>query len=209
MDISLGYHTFAIVLRLTYIEAQSLYNDFPKQAEIRTFQIRKTETPSGADSFTKWLHANFSRYYVMDYPGQNKGITWIMRMNAGSPGFIKRPLGYIGRPTLDKDKSCSIRAIINPKVFTAVVGKKDFLTAASAGDLKAVKDLFNMEAEKISPLLNRFDSYSMNRGDYCANFLLQGLEKYCPPDKKEELPKMIMELIKRSDVCSEGVLGGQ
>ena len=200
MDFSLGYHTFAIFLKLSYRDSKTLYQDFLKCDEIRAYRIRKVELPIDADEFTKYLYSTYPQYYVMDYPGKNKGITWVMRVSKTSPSYITNLALSDRRRSVEVDKPCSIRAIINPKVFCAEYGKKDYLTAASADDLEAVKSIFNEEVKNISPILGQFDQYSMNRGDYCANFSLQGLEQYFPPEKAGEIPMMIMELIKRSDV---------
>ena len=201
MDFSMGYHTFAIFRKLSYQDAKTLFEDFQKQDEIRSFQIRTVELPPDADEFTKWLYSTYPQYHVMDYPGENKGLTWFMRVSKTSPGYIRRTTTFGDRRySVEEDTPCSIRAVINPKVFCAEVGKKDYLSAADATDLEAVRVAFDKEAANISPVLGQFNQYSMNRGDYCANFLLKGLERYFSPERTDEIPALVMELIKRSDV---------
>ena len=95
MDFSIGFHTFAIFQRLTYKEAATLLNVFRKQTDTRTFQVKKSELPPDADGFVKKLYASMPRYYVMDYPDLNKGITWVMRICSDSPGFLFRSDGWL------------------------------------------------------------------------------------------------------------------
>lgn len=44
--------------------------------------------------------------------------------------------------------SCSIKAVINPKILT---GEKSYIIAADAGYLEEIERIFNKEADKISP----------------------------------------------------------
>jgi hypothetical protein len=79
-----------------------------------------------------------------------------------------------------------VMAIITPKVLL----NKDYIAIASESDIQAFKSVFNNEARKISPILEDFDSYSMSRSDYCANFDLEELKISCKPDQKMKLIKM-------------------
>jgi len=200
---SMGHHTFAMNKKLSYNEANELLTDFKKHEGLKIDHIYVDKNTSGADPFIKWLLSTIPRYYVIHYPGQNKGITWLLRISKTSPGFIKLPPGYLDRPyqlSDNIDRPSSIRAVINTKVLTGINGRKDYLTAANDSDLKSVEQLFNIEAEKISPLLGNFMAYSMNRGDYCANIFLDGLTEICPSELIPRIPELIMGLIKHSDV---------
>ncbi len=91
----------------------------------------------------------------------------------------------------------SIQAIINPKVL---IGEKSYIVAADASYLKEVEKIFEQEAEKISPFLKGFNMYRLNRIDYCINFDVSELKFEYPPELTTELPKLIMNLIKCSDI---------
>ena len=83
----------------------------------------------------------------------------------------------------------SVQAIITPRVLL----KKDYINVATELDIQNFKSAFNNEARKISPILMDFDSYSMKRSDYCANFDLEELNMPCT---KEQM----MKLLKRADI---------
>ena len=92
---------------------------------------------------------------------------------------------------------CSIKATINPKIFT---GEKSYITAADSSYIEEVEKRFNKEVARISPMLGRFNDYSLNRLDYCLNFDVSELDLDLPPEQAKELPKRIMQLIKYGDI---------
>lgn len=173
---SIGYHTFAISMSLTQEEASLLFKDFKKYRD-KTKEICIIECP-------KYNKDPFGRHIEIKYLGQYKGIIWKIRFS--NRGFIIN----------DKFMSCSIKAIINPKIFT---GEKSYIIAAHASYLEKIERIFNAEAQKISPMLKRFDCYSLNRLDYCINVDVSEINIY-PFELKKELPKKIMELMKCGDI---------
>jgi hypothetical protein len=82
-----------------------------------------------------------------------------------------------------------IKATITPKVLL----DKDYITVATEKDIFNLKSAFNHEANKISPILQDFDSYSLNRSDYCINFDLNELEIPCTTEQ-------MMTLIKKGNI---------
>jgi hypothetical protein len=69
-------------------------------------------------------------------------------------------------------------------------GLHDYLTAATYDDRNAVIDSFNLAAKRISPVLENFSSYKIDRVHYHINFDLRDfMEKYNP--------ELIINLIKR------------
>lgn len=125
------------------------------------------------------------RHYKIVYLGQKKGITWRIRFS--SKGFFKNG-EYI---------TCSIKAIINPKILTE---EKTYIVAADERYLEDVQRIFNREAEKISPVLRRFENYSLNRIDYCINFDVSELKFDYPEEFENKFPEMIMALIKQGNI---------
>ncbi|MDE6600963.1 MAG: hypothetical protein K2K90_02125 [Lachnospiraceae bacterium] len=172
----MGYHTFAISMSLTQEEAGLLFKDFKRYRD-KTDEICIIECP-------KYKKDPFGRHYEIKYSGEYKGISWKMRFS--NRGFMIN----------DKFMPCSVKAIINPKIFT---GEKSYIIAAHACYLEKVERVFNVEAQKISPMLKRFDCYSLNRLDYCINVDVSEMKIY-PAGLKEELPEKIMELIKYGDI---------
>jgi len=83
-----------------------------------------------------------------------------------------------------------INVTINPKILS---GTTDYITAATYHDLNVAITNFNSISKQISPLLNTFDFYTLNRIDYCINFDLNELIG-------EHDPELIMNLIGRSDI---------
>lgn len=81
-----------------------------------------------------------------------------------------------------------VQATITPKVLL----NEDYIAIANESDIENTKSAFSNEACKISPILEDFDSYSMNRCDYCANFYLDELKIPCTTAQ-------LMKLIKMSD----------
>lgn len=176
MFTSLGYHTFAISMNLTQQEAGTLFEDFKKYRD-RTKAIYIEECP-------EYKVDPFGRHYEIKYFGSYNGLSWKIRFS--NRGFMIN----------DKYITCSIKAIINPKILA---GEKSYIIAAHAGYLEKIEKIFNEEAAKISPILKRFDDYSLNRLDYCINFDISELEFY-PLQSTRKMSEMLMELIKRGDI---------
>lgn len=139
---SMGYHTFAVSMNLTKEEATRLFNDFKKYRD-RTQKICIIECP-------KYKKDPSGRHYEVKYLGQYKGISWRIRFS--NSGFMMN----------GQYMSCSVKAIINPKILT---GEKSYIMAANAGYLERIEEIFNTEAKRISPVLREFGSYSLNRLD--------------------------------------------
>ncbi len=89
-------------------------------------------------------------------------------------------------------KSYIIEVTINPKILGGV---EDYITAATYADMDKAVTNFNLEAEKISPLLKDFRWYSLKRVDYCINFSIEDLGITCSPER-------VMNLIRRADIPS-------
>lgn len=177
MYTSIGYHTFVVSKNLTKEEAGRLFKDFKRYRE-NTKEIY-------ISSALKYDKDPLARHCEIKYTGSHKGIWWKMRFS--SNGFF-----------MDNDfKPCSVKAVINPKTL---IGEKSYIVAADAGMLEAVRRGFDQEAEKISPILKGFDSYSLNRIDYCINFDVSELELDFQDEMPDRLPKRIMELIKCGDI---------
>lgn len=103
----------------------------------------------------------------------NKGIRWLLISVDVKNGYIIQ----------------GVTVIINPKALI----ENNYIRAAQAEDLKTVENLFNNEAEKISPLLLKFGLCSLNRLDPCLNIDLKELDFPCSP-------KQMMTLIKRGNI---------
>lgn len=174
---SLGYHTFSLSMNLTQAEADLLFRDFKKYRD-RTQEIYIKECP-------KYKADPLGRHYEIKYLKKYKGIHWKMR-------FSNQAHNVNG-----KFVTCSIKAIINPKILA---GEKSYIIAADVGYLEEIERIFNKEAGKISPILKRFDYYSLNRLDYCINFDVSELKFNCPSELKEKIPEIIMRLIKCGDI---------
>ena len=72
-------------------------------------------------------------------------------------------------------------------------GLHDYLTAATYDDMSTVIDNFNLAAKRISPVLENFSSYKIDRIDYCINFDLRDFMEKCNPE-------LIINLIKRGNI---------
>lgn len=138
---SIGYHTFVKSMSLTQEEADIVFKGFKKfrndTGEICIIGPRKYDKDP------------FGRHFDIVYPNQYKGISWKIRFR--NKGFYAD----------GEFKPCSIKAIINPKILT---GEKTYIVAANATYLGEVETIFNQEAEKISPMLRRFN-------DVCAKMI--------------------------------------
>lgn len=174
---SRGYHTLTISRPQTPENADKAWRGF-KQYKKATGLIETIKRE-------KYKNDPLGRHYTIVYPGQEKGISWKMR-------FSSRGFCFNG-----EFMPCSIKATINPKVFT---GEKSYITAADSSYIGEVEKRFNEEAQRISPLLGRFNDYSLNRLDYCLNFDVSELGLDLPPEQAKDLPKRIMQLIKYGDI---------
>lgn len=180
MITSLGFHTFTIFLRLTYSQALSLYKDFQRCKEVRIRPIGKNEKNPSA----------FPKGYMVEYISKSKGITWYIRFSEGISQYMQPSLDS-NNPRYQKEATpYSVRATINPKILIKI---RDYLAAANSDCLVDVEKRFNEEAVKISPILSTFESYSMNRIDYCLNIDLVELNIGCSAEQ-------MMLLIKRGDI---------
>ena len=94
---SMGYHTLAISMGLTQAEADMLLNDFKKYRD-RTGEIYIEQKKYKIDPM--------GRHIEIKYLNRHKGIIWRIRFS--NKGFI----------TNGKAVSCSIKAVINPKILT-------------------------------------------------------------------------------------------
>jgi hypothetical protein len=185
---SMGYHTFSLFRKLTVSEGAALLDAFKKYGKrtgiIRVRPLWMDDTDHYSDEFLEKIKSR-SQYHIVEYTAGNVGLRWLLRLSSSSPGFISHSLGRG-----DVDRPCSIKATINPKLFT---GERDYLTAANTNHLPDVETRFNLEAAKISPILGRFADYEFNRIDYCINFALRELGIDCDP-------LLIMELLQRSNL---------
>lgn len=185
---SIGYHTFNIFHKLTVYEANTILNDAyncqKRTGEIRVRPLIMNDDKPDSNEFTEKLKSG-SRYFLIEYTTKHKGLSWLLRLSQKSPGFITMDMS-----AGDEDRPCSIKARINPKLFTGI---RDYLSAASAVNMEGVEERFNLEATKISPLLGSFDDYEFNRIDYCINLALRELGIHCDP-------LVIMDLFQRSNI---------
>jgi len=180
MRSSLGYHTFTIFLRLTDAEAISLYEDFRKNKDIRVRPLKKDgKEPTG-----------YPKVYIAEYTSKYKGITWYVRFNDEMSKFMGMSSNHLSSYYLQEPRPYSVRAKINPKVLAGI---KDYLTAANEDCLDDAEAQFNIEAAKISPVLGKFQHYSINRIDYCLNFDSVELRMGCSA-------KQMMTLIKQGNI---------
>lgn len=170
LHFSQGFHTSMIRKRLTVGQAEGLLGEFRNSG----LRVRPDRGRSKADPF--------GHHWIIEYPGQTKGISWYMRITPEKTTPVFSSDG--------EDRPCNVKAIINPKVF---VGIKYYITAASSDYLGRVEALFDMEAGRISPALGRFAEYSLIRNDYCLNADVSGPEFHCSPEQ-------LMTLLKRADI---------
>lgn len=173
---SVGYHTIAISMNLTDDEADKLLIDFKRYRD-RTNEIY-------IEGSKKYSVDPYGRHCEIKYLGQEKGIIWKIRFS--NQGYLLN----------DRYITCSIKAIINPKIL---VGENSYIIAANADYLEKIEKTFNEEAKRISPRLKKFDDYSLNRLDYCINFDVSELN-YNFGELKNKLPGMLMKLIKCGDI---------
>lgn len=173
---SLGFHTITVSLMTLEKDVLQLIMDFKKfHSTIEPLKMycidprdRQLKVYRPKDNHT-FLPCLFIIYYE-----NYKGIKWIIRSIGDFYGINT----YI------------IDATINPKMMGDI---HDYITAATYGDMDAVITSFNLEASKISPLLENFYNYTLTRIDYCINFDLNELTGSCNPE-------LIIDLIKRDNI---------
>lgn len=184
---SIGHHTINMFHKLTVEEGNAILdNAFKLQKSTKEIRVRPLNMGgdiSDSDNFTQNLKCN-SSYFQIEYTTKYKGLSWLLRLSLRSPGFITFNSGE------EDDHPCSIKAKINPKVFSGI---KDYLSASSSENLEEMEKRFNQEASKISPLLGNFSDYEFNRVDFCVNFSLHELGIDCDP-------LIIMDLFQRSNL---------
>ena len=172
MKSSIGIHTMAITLPL---------NDEDGEALLQIFKACKFVSVVEDCNYNPYdQHA---KYFRVNYKNENVGIIWILK--------ITNHVDYYSL------FSCSIKAIINPKILS---GENTYIVAANKTHLYTVEEGFNREAAKLSPILRKFYDYSLNRLDYCINFDIYEIYKECPKELKKKLPLIMMYLIKQGDI---------
>jgi hypothetical protein len=82
-----------------------------------------------------------------------------------------------------------VMVIITPQVLLS----HDYIRVLEETDLDKVEELYNMEAERISPILMQFGQCSLSRGDPALTIDLRELGYRCSPQQ-------MMALIKRGDI---------
>ena len=181
MVTSLGFHTLELGRTLTKREAREHYHLFKNHPEL--FIIPPKDENRNTSSKNRWLNTS-PKYYNIEYR-HTRGIRWVLK-------FDNKSSHTNGRNRFEEDRPCSIRAIINPKIITGII---DYVTAADESYLDKMITRFNEEARNISPSLRTFESYYLNRVDYCINFDLEELGIGCTPEK-------MMKLLKRANIPS-------
>lgn len=165
-------------LRLTVDEASQLIQTFAKNKDVY-FE-------NNMDGTVHQYHSSF-RYYSIRYRQKYKGLSWTLRYCRQSPDYMIPMVPYMYEV---EDMCCTIKAKINPKIF---LGLGDYITAADGTYLNTLISAFNQEARKISPVLQDFGFYRLNRIDYCINFDLANL-------MKDPQPTDYMVLIQQADI---------
>lgn len=184
MITSLGFHTFTIVLRLTFGESRKLYRNFQEYRD-RTGEVRIRPI-----NWDKRYPKALPKGYAVEYVAQAKGIRWYIRFNDELSNFVQMSDNPNNPHYQVEPKEYSVRATINPKIFTGI---SNYLTAANSDCLEGVETQFNNEAEKISPILGKFEEYSLNRIDYCLNLDLKEIGLPCTS-------KQMITLMKRGNI---------
>jgi hypothetical protein len=182
MITSLGYHTFTIYRTLTVKEARALYQEFKTYRDLyphRIFIIPPDDSNERLnESDNHWLRYNAPKFHNIRYR-KPIGIEWVLKFDSRSPSRGVRGIH-------DEPRPCSIKATINPKILAGI---RDYVTAADESYLDNVRENFDREVERISPLIGRFDRFLLNRVDYCVNFDLDELGIECSPDDMMKLMK--------------------
>lgn len=174
---SSGYHTFAKNKLYSQENIEIIYQQFKKYRD-RTKEI-VIEGPIRYGVDPKGKH------YFIFYKKQKKGLIWKIRFSNNGIWID------------DEYLTCSVKAIINPKMM---VGEKSYIKAANVECLEEIEKVFNEEAEKISPMLGKYHQYSLNRVDYCINFDLSEVEIDGPLELREKFAHYMMRLISYGDI---------
>jgi hypothetical protein len=160
---SLGFHTFSIFQRLSHEDYTDITGSFAVKVRMGVLKKRPVKDKNERTIATEYTYV------------KSMGIRWLT----------------ISLDTNPKFSIYGVMAIINPKVLT---GKNsDYIRISNESDLKKVRELFKIEADKISPLLSNMNYYSMSRGDYCINFEMKELKIPCSVERQ-------LILIKRSNI---------
>lgn len=110
---------------------------------------------------------------------ERKGIRWRLVSFQDNNGFMVQ----------------GVTVVINPRVLI----DKNYIVASEEDDLDLAGELYNREAEKISPILLKFGECSLNRADVCLNIDLNELGISCTPEqmmfliKQGNIPKHYIE----------------
>ncbi len=173
---SQGVHTFSFFQRVKENEYFSLKSDFEKYIKEKgELERQPIKDKNDPKKITGWIYTYESR----------KGIRWVLHSTKVSHEFTI----YV------------IMGIITPKVLIG----NNYIAVANAADLDQVEYLFNKEAEKISPILNKFGFCSMNRADPGLTIDLKELNYPCSPEqltiliKRGDIPKHFVERMKYND----------
>lgn len=176
---SLGFHTITLSLSLESNEVKPLIKHFDKYRE-KTKLIEMYLADKNGDILQVYRPSADKGYFILPlwikikYPKEYTGFKWSIRCNYQNDAF----------------KSYFVEATINPKILGGIT---DYITAATYDDMETAIKNFNLEAERISPILKDFHHYYLKRVDYCINFALNELTPGCNY-------KQIMKLIKRADI---------
>ena len=103
----------------------------------------------------------------------SKGIQWMLASKTAENGFTMQ----------------GVMVIVNPKNLI----EQEYISAAGEADFDLTEKLFNDEAAKISPLLEKFGFCSLSRVDPCLNIDLRELNFPCSPEQ-------MMNLIKQGNI---------
>lgn len=175
---SLGFHTMTLSLFLTEYEMHQLLNDFIEYKEKNGFPFMYRKNGDGIyidylpEKNTAYLPTDITITYNHRENRNNRGIRWHIFSDC------YHHMGYI------------IDVIINPHTLSNI---HDYITAATYRDMDIAIMCFNIEMEKISPLLKTFYDYNIKRIDYCINFYLKELAPKCSQEQ-------IINLLKRGDI---------
>lgn len=173
---SQGVHTFSFLQRVKEDEYFILNSDFERYMnENDELKRQPIKDKKDPKKIIGWIYTY----------KKGKGIRWLLYSTKVSHELTI----YI------------IMVIITPKVLI----ENNYIAVANAADLEQVEYLFNKEAEKISPILNKFGFSSLNRADPGLTIDLQELNYPCSPEqltiliKRGDIPKHFVERIKYND----------
>lgn len=183
---SLGFHTISLFLRLSRKEVERLIKHFHKyRTHTDVIRMLMPEVLPGGER--KW--SEYSPKYsgtslllplrleiFYSYKSEDRGIKWTIRSDRQSENY----------------KEYVLKVTINPKILSGI---QDYLTAATYDDMAVAIDNFNLISKSISPVLETFEQYTLQRIDYCINCALNELTPGCTYEQ-------MMALIKRSDIPS-------